>query len=431
MALKILIVGAGVCGPALALILQKTNPKHTVTVIERFSSLRTGGQQIDLKAQGIPIMKKLDLLERTKAIGIAEDGMEVVDTNGKTLIQFGITSAGGKEVSLINEYEFMRGDMVKMFHDASLEERAKAQENGEKEGSLKYEFGKTVTAIEQNDDGVTVTFSDGQTSHYDLVVAADGQASRTRRLVFGEQISTDAFKSIGVHAAYYNIPRLPTEDSRARVYFGPDHRMVITRTGDRPLTQVYLFSMTNAARFAALKTSYKEPIEAQKQVWTSYYKDAGWQCDRFVENLKTTDDFYACEIAQVKMPNLYRGRTVLLGDAGYCPSSFTGKGTTLSLIGAYLLAGELARHGNNVGAALRAYEEKMQAPIQECQQLPPGSAGGFMPASAWGLRITNSILWTMSCFRIDKLLQWVYGMLPAEKEGWPVPEYPEMKLERE
>lgn len=431
MALKILIVGAGVCGPALAFILQKTNPKHTVTVIERFSSLRDGGQQLDLKAQGIPIMKKMGLLERTKTYCVTEGGMEVVDTNGKVLIQGGVTSAGGKEVSLINEYEFMRGDMVKMFHDASLEERAKASGNGEKEGSLHYEFGKTVTAIDQTDERATVTFSDGKTDQYDLVVAADGQASRTRRLVFGEQISTDAFRTIGVHAAYYNIPRLATENTRARIYFGPGHRMVVTRTGDRPITQVYLFSMTDAARFEALKKTYKEPIIKQKEAWAGFYKDAGWECGRFVDGLMTADDFYATEIAQVKMPNLYRGRTVLLGDAGYCPSSFTGKGTTLSLIGAYILAGELTRHGNDVGTALKAYEEKMQPPIDECQKLPPGAAGGFMPASAWGLRITNNLLWTMSCFKIDKLLQWVYEMLPAEKEGWPVPEYPEMKLEKE
>lgn len=437
MPLNVLIIGAGVCGPAFALILQRSNPKHNITVIERFPSLRTGGQQIDLKDEGLPIMKKLGLLETIRSHCVKESGMELVDKHGKSLMQFGVTAAGAKQgFELTNEFEFMRGDMVKVFYDATQQEGTHAESRGETEGSIKYEFGKTVTALDPSSSkpGVNVTFSDAQTKHFDLVVAADGQGSRTRRLAFGEDISAASFKSLGIHAAYYNIPRLEREDSLARIYFAPGSRMVMTRTGDRPKTQVYFFLMKDAQRAARMREVHTQPIAEQKAAWTEICGDAGWECERFVEGIQTVEDFYACEIAQIKMPEgqLHKGRVALLGDAGYCPSAFTGMGTTLSLIGAYVLAGELARNGDDVGAALREYEQKMRQPIKECQKLPPGSDGGIFPTSGLGLTIANTVIWTMSCIRVDKLIRWVHGFLPeGQKTGWKIPEYVELNLEQE
>ena len=424
MPLNILIVGAGVCGPALAVMLLKANPRHTITVIERFPALRTGGQQLDLKDEGVPIVGKMGLLGALKEVCVDEAGMELVDTNGKTIMQFGVNGSDTKRgLNLTNEYEFMRGDMVKVFHDASIKERQKAEQAGVKEGGLKYEFGKSIIDLEQTEDQATVTFSDGQKKQYDLVVAADGQASRTRRLAFGEKLSTEAFQPLGIQAAYYSIPRLQEEDNLAKIYFGPGHTMAMKRTGDRPLTQVYFFLMQNKERQEKIRKSYKEPLETQKKEWKATCKDAGWECERLTADLEKVDNFYACEIAQVKMPQLNSGRVVLLGDSGYCPSAFTGFGTTLSLIGAYVLAGELTKHGQNVKAALDAYNEGMRAPVAEYQKLPPGVGGGVFPASQWGLNITNTFLWTMSCFKIDSLLMWVHGMLPASKGGYRIPEY--------
>ncbi|KAG9186739.1 hypothetical protein G6011_09847 [Alternaria panax] len=343
--LNILIAGAGVCGPILALMLQRSNPNHTITVVERYPTLRTGGQQIDLKDEGILIMKKLGLLETIRAYCVKESGMEFVDRNGKSLMQFGITGAGEKAgaLTLTNEFEFMRGDFVDMVHGISVREREILVANGCVRSSLTYEFNKSIAAVAHSDTPSlsttsTVTFSTGETGTYDLVVAADGQASRTRSLAFGRDISAESFYSLNIHAAYYNIPRLPHEDSLARMYFAPSARMVLTRTGDRPLTQVYLFLMNgkNKDRADHMATMQKRSPHNQKNAWKTMFADAGWDCLRFLEGLDGVTDFYATEIGQVKMPeqNLHRNRVVLLGDAGYCPSPFTGMGTTLSLIGA-------------------------------------------------------------------------------------------------
>lgn len=433
MPLNILIVGAGVCGPALAILLQRSNPEHEITIVERFSSLRTSGQQIDLKAQGVPLMEKMGLLESLRQSCVHETGMKLMDTHGTSLMQFGITAAGAKDVgpTLTNEFEFMRGDMIKLFYDTTMQDRANMVKDGKIKGGLTYEFNKTVTSLDQSSGNrVSVTFSDDSIKDYDLVVAADGQASRTRRLTFGEDINSEAFKSLDMHAAYYNIPRLPTEDNMAKIYFGTRSRFTMTRTGDRPLNQVYLFLMRDKERSAKMRELYRQPVAVQKEAWIQHFQDAGWECKRLTEGIEEADDFYSCEIAQIKMPGgqLHQGRVVLLGDAGYCPSPFTGMGTTLSLIGAYVLAGELAQHGEDIPSALHAYTSTMQVPIQQCQELPMPMKWGMYPSSALGIKAMNSMIWTMSCLRIDKLLNWLAHYLPEEKGEWEIPEYPNLKL---
>ncbi|MGI4442968.1 hypothetical protein ACR2VZ_27360, partial [Klebsiella pneumoniae] len=62
----------------------------------------------------------------------------------------------------------------------------------------------------------------------------------------------------------------------------------------------------------------------------------------------------------------------LLGDAGYTPSPITGMGTTLSLTGAYILAGEISRHGADVQAGLQSYAKVVRPYVTEGQKLFPG-----------------------------------------------------------
>ncbi|KAI0379636.1 FAD/NAD(P)-binding domain-containing protein [Hypomontagnella monticulosa] len=419
MSLNVLIVGAGVCGPALAMLLQGSNPDHNITVVERFPELRTAGQQIDLKGGAVDVLKKMGLLSDMKSRCVNELGLEIVDSNGKQLATFGISPAGERRMTLTSEYEIMRGDVVSALYEASLKQNAKLEAERGKPTGLTYEFGKTLTDLTQSDNGVNVTFSDGQTRRYDLVVAADGQGSRTRRLAFGKEANDEALNSIGVHAAYYSIPRVEDEGELARAYNAPGKKMVLTRTSGRPVTQVLLFSMGDGEK---LKDIYKEPIEKQKEAFAEVFKDAGWQSDRLMGGLSKCTDFYAHELGQIKMKQLYNDRVVLLGDAGYCPSPFTGMGTAGCLVGAYVLAGELARHGNNVPGALKAYEETARPAINEIQELPIKSLGIFFPSSQLGIWILRNVMWAVS--KIEPLTR----RSQKESQGWKLPEYPELNL---
>jgi 2-polyprenyl-6-methoxyphenol hydroxylase-like FAD-dependent oxidoreductase len=138
-------------------------------------------------------------------------------------------------------------------------------------------------------------------------------------------------------------------------------------------------------------------------------------------------DFYACELAQVKMKQWSTGRVVLLGDAGYSPSVMTGMGTTCSLVGAYVLAGELARHGDDMRTALEEYERVVRPAVAGYQVLPSGMSGNFMPSSRLGLWFVRNTLWAISALKIDQM---ILRVLPKreDKFDWTVPDYPELNL---
>ena len=106
---------------------------------------------------------------------------------------------------------------------------------------------------------------------------------------------------------------------------------------------------------------------------------------------KAPDDFYATEIVQVKLPSLYKGRFVAVGDAGYAPGP-TGGGTSMAIAGAYLLAGEISKHRGDLMAGLGGYEKQMRPIIDDLQKIPPGVPGFLAPQSAWVIWLRNNFL---------------------------------------
>ena len=342
---------------------------------------------------------------------------------------FGIAPSGKRQPGLTTEYEIMRGDLVQVLYDASVQQdeslRGSRSRNDQvstnRKGGLNYVFGQTITALEQVTDGVEVTFSNERKERFDLVVGADGQYSRTRRLAFGSEVSANAFKSLGIYGAYYSIPRIAGENTVAKAHLDAGRKMIVTRTSDRPVTGVWIFTMKDTPE---LKMSYQQGTEAQKEAFADQLRETHWQTDRLLSGLESCDDFYGNELVQIKMEKLFTGREVLLGDSGYCPSPFTGLGTNLCLVGAYILAGELSRHENDVREALQAYNDKMRPLIDECQSIPLFGYGIFFPSS----RIR---LWVMSSF-IQALSKIMYFFPPSAKEddfGKQLEAYPELKLD--
>jgi 2-polyprenyl-6-methoxyphenol hydroxylase-like FAD-dependent oxidoreductase len=115
----------------------------------------------------------------------------------------------------------------------------------------------------------------------------------------------------------------------------------------------------------------------------------GWEGPRVLGAMRDVPDFYFDLVAQVRMPRWTRGRIALLGDAGYSPSPVTGLGTSLALVGAYVLAGELARAGGAHEAAFVRYESVMREYVKQCQELPPGGIQGMLPRTRLAIWLRN------------------------------------------
>ncbi|KAB5523151.1 oxidoreductase [Coniochaeta sp. 2T2.1] len=387
--LKVLIVGASIAGPTAAYWFAKAGAK--VTVIERCPKLRTNGQNVDIRTVGVTVMRKMPGLEeavRAKRAPVA--GMSFVRTDGRP---YGVIEPTGNpnQQSLISEYEIFRGDLGRILYDMTKDNE-----------KICYVFGEQVAAMQQEGDGpITVEFLDGYpTADFDLVVACDGSASRTRAIGF-ECGVRDHIRPTNSWAAYFSLPR----DILCGSQIGQAYSAVGGRTlaiGPDPAggNRVMLMGVQpwdDDTFMQPFQDAVKLGDEAMKQFVAQHYKGMGWKCDEVLKGMVEADDFYASEIVQVKVPTLFKGRFALVGDAGYAPGP-TGNGTSLAMSGAYLLAGEIAKHKGDMAAGLRAYEERIRPIIKDLQKIPPLVPAIFSPYTYWGLWLRNTmfmiICWT-------------------------------------
>ncbi|KAK6076202.1 FAD binding domain-containing protein [Seiridium cupressi] len=420
--MKILVIGGGIAGPAVAFWLSKAGVD--VTVIERFPELRTTGLQIDLRGAAIEVLRRMGLEADFRAKAVPEQGTAVVNGSGKRLALFEANRSGKGLQDFTTDFEIMRGDLSQLLYDATKDR-------------VNYVFGTTVRSVEDVNGGAKVLFSDGREEQYDLVIGADGQSSRTRRMLFGPD-TEDNYHLLGAYIAYFTMPEpVKGDDYVFTGFFAPRKRMVLTRRSSPDKVQVYLACKSESDRLRNLR---KGDVKEEKEAMSEVFRDAGWRTNEFLQALEATDDFYCERLAVVKLDTWSRGRTVLLGDAAYCPTATTGMGTTSSMVGAYILAGEIVRccgkanvngdHGgrdlkDGLSVALKNYEDKFRPFMAEVQK---GIRNGTtiwdkLPSTSFAIAILNFVLGIVSFFRLNVLGRFV---LRENVGDWKLPEYKEL-----
>ncbi|GME60289.1 hypothetical protein GTA08_BOTSDO08895 [Neofusicoccum parvum] len=416
--LKVLICGGGIAGNALAVWLSRLG--HDVTIIERFPSLRATGLQIDLRGHGIEVMRRMGLEQQFRAKSVDEQGLAIVDGAGRQWAFFPANRSGKGAQSFTTDYEIMRGDLCQLLHDAT-------------KGRVRYVFGSSLESFEESDNSVEARFSDGKTERYDLIVGADGQGSRTRKLMFGPGAEEDCFHSLGAYIAYFTIPRPAQEGEKfiGTMYMAPGKRSLFVRRHNSHSVQAYLICVADSER---LRKCQKGDVNEEKGALTELFRGAGWQSDWILKSMENADDFYCERLGVVKLDAWSSGRTTLVGDAGYCPSATTGMGTSSALVGAYILAGEIGRHCGHPGRngtkdelamALKEYEQKFRPFMDQVQRglSRESSPWQKFPSSWLAIAILNFLL-AVACFlRLEVFATW---FLREEVEGWTLPDYKEL-----
>lgn len=357
---KILISGASIAGPTLGFWLAKYG--FEVTIVERSKSLRLGGQNLDVRGAGRAVVRMMGIEKEILAANTGELGLQFVNRNNEVEAEF---PAEGND-SFTSEAEILRGDLVNILYDCT-------------KNDVKYVFGKYITAIHQDSDKVEVTFSDNHSEWFHLLIAADGVRSTTRKIIFGNE---PELKFVGLYNAWYTIPRIERDTQWARWYTAQGSRVMVLRPDNHG---------TIRASFSFLSDDEKFLIQSdseQKKVLKDKLSGAGWEEDRLMKEIHDNNEVYFDGISQVKAPRWFDGRTGMIGDAAYCPTPLTGMGTTLAMVGAYLLAGELYRHDKHEDA-FAAYEKRMRPFVEKVQKLPPGVPWLAHPKSKLGVTIVN------------------------------------------
>lgn len=376
----VLISGAGIAGPALAILLNKNGFK--TTIVERSSTLRTSGQQIDVVGPGIELIRLLGIESAIRARTVHDEGIKFVTSSNRTIASF---PASSSTASLVREIEIMRGDMADVFYQATCDQ-------------TEYIFNDRIDSISEIPTGTTVSFKNSRPRTFNLVIAADGLNSRTRSLAF-PHLQASPIKSLHQWTALFLIPHSPADSTWSRAYSAPNGRLVLLRPDkSRGQTSVYIGQ-------GQTTTPIPTTLAAQKSLVQTTFADLGWETPRILSHLPDAQNFYIQQTAQIKLPHFTNGsRVALLGDAGYCPSPVSGLGTTLALVGAYVLAGCLVTYQDDLPEALRRYEREMRPWVDRAQSLGPGVPALATPRSTVGVWVLRCVLAVVS------LGMWVVGV---------------------
>ena len=410
--LRVLISGASVAGPALAYWLVRAG--CTVTIVERAPTPRSAGQGIDIRDAARDVVKRMGIFDRVMDKSSHEEGTEVVDANNRSIARFGVDKSG-KGNSMTSDVEILRGELAGILIDVT-------------QNDVSYIFGDMVESLEETDKEVTVSFANGTpTKAFDLVVAADGLGSKTRGIAFGN--GSTQVKSLYSYHSYFSIPRSDTDTMWSRVHWAKGGLCMLVRPDNvgrtRALLAVTAWDKSDE-RLVRIEKARKEGILAQKRLLQELFQDAGWEITRLLKGMHESEDFYMQHIAQVRLNRWSSGRVVVVGDAGYSPSPFTGMGTSLAFIGAYILAGEISRQPNNIPAALNSYERLLRPYVESVQKLPPGIPWIINPQSTWGVKVLENVLWaigTLVASGLITLLSKVVAYLPIGSEEFKLPDY--------
>jgi 2-polyprenyl-6-methoxyphenol hydroxylase-like FAD-dependent oxidoreductase len=257
-------------------------------------------------------------------------------------------------------------------------------------------FGDTIKGIEQEDEKVIVTFKSGATRSFDLLVGADGLHSNVRSLIFGPE--TQFEKYYGYYTSSFTIDNFPDEGRAFSMFNVPGKQVAVYSLNAEKTATFFIFSSPK-------KLNYEyHDIAAQKQILKNEFINAGWKCAALLSRIDTTPDFYFDSISQIKMEHWSKGRITLVGDAGCCPSLLSGKGSTLAMVGAYILAGELKLANGDYKMAFTEYENIFKPFIDKKQKSAQSFAKSFLPKSNPGIWLRNQAFRIMSFPLFTKIL---------------------------
>ncbi|MBV2366684.1 FAD-dependent monooxygenase [Streptomonospora nanhaiensis] len=402
MGLTVLISGASVAGPVLAYWLRRRG--HNPVVVERTPELRmgTGGHAVDLFEPAVEIAERMGVLDEVRAAATGTARL-TLERPGRRPVE--VDLGGLAAESADRHVEVLRGELARILHAATRDD-------------VEYVFGDSISALREDPGGVEVAFEHAAPRRFDLVVGADGLHSQVRRLVFGPEERHRHF--LGGYLSAFTVPN----------HLGLSGRMVVYNAVDR-LVGLYPVWQTGDARAVFLRRHAEVPFdhrdtEAQLRLLREMFADDGWQVPRLLEEAGGAADFYFDSISQIRMAEWWRGRTALVGDAGYAPGPAVGGGTTVAFVAAYVLAGHLAAAEGDHRAAFAGYTAEIGDYVARSRGFGPRAMRTLVPRSPLEVRLAG---WMLSALprlpaAVSARLLGGENRVSTQLARFPVREYP-------
>lgn len=342
---SILISGAGSAGQSIGYWLRRYG--FEPTVVERSPGPRRGGFAIDLRGSAVEVADRMGILQACREAAVNMREIKRYNAEGEVIWQTDGNFGAGEGVA--GDVEVLRDDLTDMLQESACE-------------GVEYIFGDWITSITQDDHGVDVTFARGAHRRFDLVIGADGLHSKVREFAFG---SADQFKKpLGLYAGIFTIPNTLKLDRQWLMRQMPGKMISNIDYGPGKHTRGLLVFSSPPLDFD------RSDLEAQKAIIAEAFEgDTTWGVQTLLDGLRVSSDLYFDEVTQIQMPRWSNGRVALIGDAASAPTLLTGQGTSLAVVEAYVLAGELMAAGGDYQVAFARYEEEARPYAEQNQRI--------------------------------------------------------------
>jgi 2-polyprenyl-6-methoxyphenol hydroxylase-like FAD-dependent oxidoreductase len=358
----VLISGAGVAGPTLAYWLARAGFRPTV--VERADGQRSSGNPVDVRGPALPVVEQMGLVDALRAAATQATGLRFVDSTGRRGRRMSLPAS--RSAAGTSEIEVPRADLAGILYAAARDD-------------AEFVYDDTITELDQNPDGVEVTFERGAGRRFDLVVGADGLHSTTRRLAFGPE--RDFIRHLGVYVATTPLDG-PPEDPHDVLLYNTPGRLVAMHPGRGTAGVAFIFRRAAVPGF-----DYRDLAQHRRILAEAYAGERGWIVPDLLARAERSDDLYFDAVSKVVLPSWSAGRVVLLGDAAASVSLF-GDGSSMAIAGARTLAGALAE-GDHV-AAFRRYEAEHRRRTDPRRRGAGLAAAMLVPKSRAGIVTRNA-----------------------------------------
>lgn len=327
--MRILISGAGVAGLSAALNLGADG--HDVTVVERADHLGDSAPPIDIRGESIDVAERMGLLGeiREHAIDLSER-VQFVDRDGAVVAELPMDEINDRP----DDVEIPRDDLTNLLRDRLG-------------SSTELRLCESIAELDEGQSGVDVRFTSGATGRYDLLVGADGMHSAVRHLSFGPE--QRFLHHLGYYTAMAALPGYRTSDRVNPMYNFPGHIVGIMSYNMKALA-FFMF------RSPWIDYDYRDLATKRRILSAAFAGHSEWRIPELVDAAVHDPQLYFDSESLIKMAGWHTGRVVLVGDAAYCSSTLSGRGTSLALTGAWYLARALRDHPDELGRAWEQYE---------------------------------------------------------------------------
>lgn len=310
--LRILIVGAGIGGLTSAVALRQQG--FEVELIEKDPEWKVYGVGIIQQANVVRAMAQLGLLEGYLDSGFGFEFVEIYAPNGQRLARVPVDKLDPRYPANIG---ISRRTLHEFLGKSALDAGAKIR------------LGIVATAIDDDGAGVTVTFSDGSSGRYDIVIGADGVFSTTR-----EQVMPDAPRPefVGQSVWRYNFPR-PADLDCLRAYEGS------IGTGLVPLAEDLMYMYVTTPE----PGNPRYPRVGLAAAMRAKLAHAPPGISELVPQITDDDEVVYKPLDRIFLEGpWHKGRVVLIGDAVHATTPHLGQGAGMAIEDSVVLAEELA-----------------------------------------------------------------------------------------